>query len=155
MRGWLGFSWLWCLRHGYARWQDVQNDVRFAIINEPFKGEMSRGNFLEIKNKFLARRFKVKTVLKYNNMNKYVFLRLSYLHWLFLVSDRFSAVTGAGVGDRGAVAQGSLPKHDRGPGPPLHGPQHSLQWGRVSCRVPSAPQQGVHVWKQACQCSAS
>uniref|UniRef100_A0A8C5I1K2 DNA helicase n=1 Tax=Gouania willdenowi TaxID=441366 RepID=A0A8C5I1K2_GOUWI len=45
--------------HGYARWQDVQNDVRFAILNEPFKGEMSRGNFLEIKNKFLARRFKL------------------------------------------------------------------------------------------------
>ncbi|KAM7383286.1 hypothetical protein PAMP_002953 [Pampus punctatissimus] len=47
------------IRHGYARWQDVQNDVRFAILNEPFKGEMSRGNFLEIKNKFLARRFKL------------------------------------------------------------------------------------------------
>lgn len=53
------------LRHGYARWQDVQNDVRFAILNEPFKGEMSRGNFLEIKNKFLARRFKVKRVHGY------------------------------------------------------------------------------------------
>lgn len=48
-----------CLRHGYARWQDIQNDVRFAILNEPFKGEINRGNFLEIKNKFLARRFKV------------------------------------------------------------------------------------------------
>ncbi|XP_034030390.1 chromodomain-helicase-DNA-binding protein 4 isoform X2 [Thalassophryne amazonica] len=47
------------VQHGYARWQDVQNDVRFAILNEPFKGEMSRGNFLEIKNKFLARRFKL------------------------------------------------------------------------------------------------
>ncbi|KAM8826916.1 chromodomain-helicase-DNA-binding protein 4 [Synchiropus picturatus] len=47
------------IHHGYARWQDVQNDVRFAILNEPFKGEMSRGNFLEIKNKFLARRFKL------------------------------------------------------------------------------------------------
>lgn len=46
-------------RHGYARWQDIQNDVKFAILNEPFKGEMNRGNFLEIKNKFLARRFKV------------------------------------------------------------------------------------------------
>ncbi|PWA33426.1 hypothetical protein CCH79_00014152 [Gambusia affinis] len=46
-------------RHGYARWQDIQNDVRFAILNEPFKGEMNRGNFLEIKNKFLARRFKL------------------------------------------------------------------------------------------------
>ncbi|XP_016893522.1 chromodomain-helicase-DNA-binding protein 4 isoform X2 [Cynoglossus semilaevis] len=47
------------IQHGYARWQDVQNDVRYAILNEPFKGEMSRGNFLEIKNKFLARRFKL------------------------------------------------------------------------------------------------
>uniref|UniRef100_A0A1A7Y3H4 Chromodomain helicase DNA binding protein 3 n=1 Tax=Iconisemion striatum TaxID=60296 RepID=A0A1A7Y3H4_9TELE len=47
------------IQHGYARWQDIQNDVRFAILNEPFKGEMSRGNFLEIKNKFLARRFKL------------------------------------------------------------------------------------------------
>lgn len=45
--------------HGYARWQDIQNDPRYAILNEPFKGEMNRGNFLEIKNKFLARRFKV------------------------------------------------------------------------------------------------
>lgn len=41
----------------------MQNDVRFAILNEPFKGEMSRGNFLEIKNKFLARRFKVSRAL--------------------------------------------------------------------------------------------
>lgn len=40
----------------------MQNDVRFAILNEPFKGEMSRGNFLEIKNKFLARRFKVNLI---------------------------------------------------------------------------------------------
>ncbi|CAB1454115.1 unnamed protein product [Pleuronectes platessa] len=48
------------IQHGYARWQDIQNDVKFAILNEPFKGEMSRGNFLEIKNKFLARRFKVR-----------------------------------------------------------------------------------------------
>lgn len=47
------------IQHGYARWQDIQNDVKFAILNEPFKGEMSRGNFLEIKNKFLARRFKL------------------------------------------------------------------------------------------------
>ena len=48
-------------RHGYARWQDIQNDVKYAILNEPFKGEMNRGNFLEIKNKFLARRFKVRS----------------------------------------------------------------------------------------------
>uniref|UniRef100_A0A4W3HKP4 Chromodomain helicase DNA binding protein 5 n=1 Tax=Callorhinchus milii TaxID=7868 RepID=A0A4W3HKP4_CALMI len=44
--------------HGYARWQDIQNDLRSAIINEPFKTEVNKGNFLEMKNKFLARRFK-------------------------------------------------------------------------------------------------
>lgn len=49
--------------HGYGRWQDIQNDLRFAIINEPFKMDVGKGNFLEIKNKFLARRFKV-SVLK-------------------------------------------------------------------------------------------
>ncbi|XP_076062589.1 chromodomain-helicase-DNA-binding protein Mi-2 homolog isoform X3 [Oratosquilla oratoria] len=46
------------VNHGYGRWQDIQNDVRFAIINEPFKMDVGKGNFLEIKNKFLARRFK-------------------------------------------------------------------------------------------------
>ncbi|XP_052102889.1 chromodomain-helicase-DNA-binding protein Mi-2 homolog isoform X6 [Mytilus californianus] len=45
--------------HGYGRWQDVQNDPRFQIINEPFISEQGKGNFLEIKNKFLARRFKL------------------------------------------------------------------------------------------------
>ena len=45
--------------HGYGRWQDIQSDVRFAVINEPFKMDVGKGNFLEIKNKFLARRFKV------------------------------------------------------------------------------------------------
>ena len=45
--------------HGYGRWQDIQNDIRFAIINEPFKNDQAKSNFLEIKNKFLARRFKV------------------------------------------------------------------------------------------------
>jgi chromodomain-helicase-DNA-binding protein 4 len=45
--------------HGYSRWQDIQNDIRFAIINEPFKMDVGKGNFLEIKNKFLARRFKL------------------------------------------------------------------------------------------------
>lgn len=45
--------------HGYGRWQDIQNDIRYAVINEPFKMDMGKGNFLEIKNKFLARRFKL------------------------------------------------------------------------------------------------
>uniref|UniRef100_A0A6Q2YEB8 DNA helicase n=1 Tax=Esox lucius TaxID=8010 RepID=A0A6Q2YEB8_ESOLU len=45
--------------HGYARWQDIQNDPRYAILNEPFRTEMHKGNYLEMKNKFLARRFKL------------------------------------------------------------------------------------------------
>lgn len=28
------------------------------ILNEPFKSEIHKGNYLEMKNKFLARRFK-------------------------------------------------------------------------------------------------
>uniref|UniRef100_A0AAQ4RFI9 Chromodomain helicase DNA binding protein 3 n=1 Tax=Gasterosteus aculeatus aculeatus TaxID=481459 RepID=A0AAQ4RFI9_GASAC len=45
--------------HGYARWQDIQNDPQFAIVNEPFRSQANKGNFLEMKNKFLARRFKL------------------------------------------------------------------------------------------------
>ncbi|KAF3837123.1 hypothetical protein F7725_004587 [Dissostichus mawsoni] len=37
--------------HGYARWQDIQNDPQFAIVNEPFKSQANKGNFLEMKNK--------------------------------------------------------------------------------------------------------
>jgi len=48
------------VRHGYGRWQDIQNDVAaFGIVNEPFKADQGKGNFLEMKNKFLARRFKL------------------------------------------------------------------------------------------------
>lgn len=47
-------------KHGFSRWQDIQQDPCFAIISEPFNRDMKeRGNFLEIKNKFLARRFKL------------------------------------------------------------------------------------------------
>ncbi|GCC36974.1 hypothetical protein chiPu_0015474 [Chiloscyllium punctatum] len=53
------FSLTFLCGHGYARWQDIQNDPRYTIINEPFKAEMNKGNFLEMKNKFLARRFKL------------------------------------------------------------------------------------------------
>ncbi|XP_025025275.1 chromodomain-helicase-DNA-binding protein 5 [Python bivittatus] len=45
--------------HGYARWQDLQNDPRYVILNEPFRSEIHKGNYLEMKNKFLARRFKL------------------------------------------------------------------------------------------------
>ncbi|VDN02899.1 unnamed protein product [Thelazia callipaeda] len=45
--------------YGYGRYQDLQNDSHFAIVNEPFRTEQGKGNFLEIKNKFLQRRFKL------------------------------------------------------------------------------------------------
>jgi len=47
------------VKHGYARWQDITNDLSLAIINEPFKMDAGRNNFVEIKNKFLTRRFKL------------------------------------------------------------------------------------------------
>ncbi|CAG9761271.1 unnamed protein product [Ceutorhynchus assimilis] len=45
--------------HGYGKWQSILEDSRFGIIHEPFKIDASRSNFLEIKNRFLVRRFKV------------------------------------------------------------------------------------------------
>ena len=45
--------------HGYARYGDICNDPRFAIVNEPFKSEQGKGNFIDLKNKFLQRRFKL------------------------------------------------------------------------------------------------
>lgn len=58
--------------HGYGRWQDIQNDIRFAIINEPFKMDVGKGNFLEIKNKFLARRFKVLIIILFNFFTMFI-----------------------------------------------------------------------------------
>uniref|UniRef100_A0A915M2R6 Uncharacterized protein n=1 Tax=Meloidogyne javanica TaxID=6303 RepID=A0A915M2R6_MELJA len=58
--------WLLCgiVMHGYGRYQDIQNDNRFSIINEPFKSEQSKeGNFAEYKNKFLQRRYKLAKIL--------------------------------------------------------------------------------------------
>ncbi|XP_055907342.1 chromodomain-helicase-DNA-binding protein Mi-2 homolog isoform X2 [Eupeodes corollae] len=65
--------------HGYGRWQDIQNDIRFAIINEPFKMDVGKGNFLEIKNKFLARRFKLleQALVIEEQLRRAAFLNLS------------------------------------------------------------------------------
>lgn len=73
----------------------MQNDVRFAILNEPFKGEMSRGNFLEIKNKFLARRFKVIRVLI---VKSFSCIRL-YVSLTLLSHCLSCAVIGTGISD--------------------------------------------------------
>ncbi|KAF7256300.1 hypothetical protein EG68_06473 [Paragonimus skrjabini miyazakii] len=47
------------VQHGYGRWQDIHNDPHFLIVNEPFRNEAQKPNYLEIKNRFLARRFKL------------------------------------------------------------------------------------------------
>lgn len=31
------------VRHGYGRWQDIQNDPAYMIINEPFKADQGKG----------------------------------------------------------------------------------------------------------------
>lgn len=71
----------WCLdtcaSHGYARWQDIQNDPQFAIVNEPFKSQANKGNFLEMKNKFLARRFKVRQDI-HIDFGSFIFKTITY-----------------------------------------------------------------------------
>ena len=72
------------VQHGYGRWQvgrklsfsvafthdsdpystifslqDIHNDPRFALVNEPFRADQGKSNYLEVKNRFLARRFKL------------------------------------------------------------------------------------------------
>lgn len=68
------------LRHGYARWQDIQNDPRYMILNEPFKSEIHKGNYLEMKNKFLARRFKV-SPLGQSPQVRYCCKKADYTGW--------------------------------------------------------------------------
>lgn len=67
--------------HGYGRWQDIQADIRFSIINEPFKMDVGKGNFLEIKNKFLARRFKVSLFLVSYHSNFSYILKIQVLKY--------------------------------------------------------------------------
>lgn len=103
-------------RHGYARWQDIQNDVKFAILNEPFKGEMNRGNFLEIKNKFLARRFKVRPPARSlspldSRATKWTVDTKTKKNQLLTPLLSLLSAVGAGSGDRGAAASRRLPQH--------------------------------------------
>lgn len=57
----------------------MQTDPRFAIINEPFKGEQGKGNFVEIKNKFLQRRYKLleQALLCEEQLRRAAFLNLA------------------------------------------------------------------------------
>ncbi|KAI6170673.1 DUF1086 domain-containing protein [Aphelenchoides bicaudatus] len=49
--------WLMCgfAVHGYLRYNEVLNDPRFALLNEPFKQEQNKANLQEIKHRFLQR----------------------------------------------------------------------------------------------------
>merc|ERR1712038_1215100 len=82
--------------HGYGRWQDIQNDLRFNIINEPFKMDVGKGNFLEIKNKFLARRFKLleQALVIEEQLRRAAFLNLTQdaAHPAMALNSRFAEV---------------------------------------------------------------
>merc|ERR1712200_245929 len=82
--------------HGYGRWQDIQNDTRFAIINEPFKMDVGKGNLLEIKNKFLARRFKLleQALVIEEQLRRAAFLNLTQdaAHPAMALNSRFAEV---------------------------------------------------------------
>merc|ERR1712179_215027 len=82
--------------HGYGRWQDIQNDQRFTIINEPFKMDVGKGNFLEIKNKFLARRFKLleQALVIEEQLRRAAFLNLTQdaAHPTMALNSRFAEV---------------------------------------------------------------
>merc|ERR1711981_695131 len=82
--------------HGYGRWQDIQNDTRFCIINEPFKMDVGKGNFLEIKNKFLARRFKLleQALVIEEQLRRAAFLNLTQdaAHPAMALNTRFTEV---------------------------------------------------------------
>jgi len=82
--------------HGYGRWQDIQNDSRFSIINEPFKMDVGKGNFLEIKNKFLARRFKLleQALVIEEQLRRAAFLNLTQdaAHPAMALNSRFAEV---------------------------------------------------------------
>merc|ERR1712183_762499 len=84
--------------HGYGRWQDIQNDLRFNIINEPFKMDVGKGNFLEIKNKFLARRFKLleQALVIEEQLRRAAFLNLTQdaAHPAMALNSRFAEVEG-------------------------------------------------------------
>merc|ERR1711874_40450 len=82
--------------HGHGRWQDIQNDQRFTIINEPFKMDVGKGNFLEIKNKFLARRFKLleQALVIEEQLRRAAFLNLTQdtAHPAMALNSRFAEV---------------------------------------------------------------
>merc|ERR1712241_1165362 len=82
--------------HGYGRWQDIQNDLRFNIINEPFKMDVGKGNFLEIKNKFQARRFKLleQALVIEEQLRRAAFLNLTRdaAHPAMALNSRFAEV---------------------------------------------------------------
>merc|ERR1712172_78963 len=82
--------------HGYGRWQGIQNDQRFSIINEPFKMDVGKGNFLEIKNKFLARRFKLleQALVIEEQLRRAAFLNLTQdtAHPAMALNSRFAEV---------------------------------------------------------------
>jgi len=75
--------------HGYGRWQDILNDIRFDTINRPF----SRMT-LDYKNKFIARRFKLleQALIVEEQMKRSTFknIQQSATHQVMSLQSRFA-----------------------------------------------------------------
>ncbi|XP_066911580.1 chromodomain-helicase-DNA-binding protein Mi-2 homolog isoform X1 [Clytia hemisphaerica] len=75
--------------HGYGRWQDILNDIRFDTINRPF----SRMT-LDYKNKFIARRFKLleQALIVEEQMKRSTFknIQQSTTHQVMSLQSRFA-----------------------------------------------------------------
>merc|ERR1711915_1015052 len=73
-----------------------RHDHWFTIINEPFKMDVGKGNFLEIKNKFLARRFKLleQALVIEEQLRRAAFLNLTQdaAHPAMALNSRFAEV---------------------------------------------------------------
>jgi len=47
-------------KHGYSRWADIQQDMQFSLVQQPFLAmEKKRDNLLDMQKGFLQRRFKL------------------------------------------------------------------------------------------------
>lgn len=65
MFSWTCISLTLCLSHGYGRWQDIANDPKFTVINEPFRrGKVELTKLLSRKEKtFFQKDLKTNCIL--------------------------------------------------------------------------------------------
>lgn len=67
--------------------------MRFSLINEPFKSEQGKSNFVEIKNKFLQRRFKVL-------LNSFIFHFFKLLEQALVIEEQLRRAAYLNIGQK-------------------------------------------------------